>query len=86
MQNMSEVLDKLGKRIGFRSAPGYGERVIFRELFLCGLTMLDLRIDSAEVSGNRSHTAARQEIRDLMLAIGLPGPQTQLAASSGGAT
>lgn len=86
MQNMSEVLDKLGKRIGFRSAPGYGERVIFRELFLCGLTMLDLRLDSAEVSGNRSHTAARQEIRDLMLAIGLPGPQTQLAASSGGAT
>ncbi len=41
-REMGEVLDKLAKRIGFRLAPGFSERVIFRELFLQGLTMLDV--------------------------------------------
>ncbi|MGH7057571.1 MAG: division plane positioning ATPase MipZ [Acetobacteraceae bacterium] len=29
--------------IGFRTVKGFGERVIFRELYLQGLTLLDLR-------------------------------------------
>ena len=41
-KEMGEALDELAKRIGFRVADGFGERVIFRELFLSGLTLFDL--------------------------------------------
>ena len=57
----------------FRVVPGFTERVIFRELFPRGLTLLDLtRIDSGIELG-MSHVAARQEIRDLVTALKLPG-------------
>ena len=36
------ALENLSKRIGFRLAPGLSERVIYRELFPAGLTLLDL--------------------------------------------
>ena len=36
----------LAQRLGFRVAPGLSERVIYRELFLKGLTLLDLRKSS----------------------------------------
>jgi chromosome partitioning protein len=75
-QAMEEVLGALAKRIGFRLAPGFGERVIFRELFLKGLTLLDLRSADAKMRLNMSHVAARQEVRALLTAIGLtPAPE-----------
>ena len=40
---MTGLLTQLAKRVGFRLVPGFGERVIFRELFLKGLTLLDMR-------------------------------------------
>lgn len=70
-QKMAAALDKLAKRIGFRTAPGFNERVIFRELFPRGLTLLDLR-DLGITSLNISNVAARQELRDLMKALNLP--------------
>jgi chromosome partitioning protein len=45
--------------------------VIFREMFLNGLTLLDLREQGFSFS--LSHVAARQEIRDLVRALDLPG-------------
>src|SRR3546814_20626217 len=69
-REMAGVLDKLAKRIGFRLAPGFSERVIFREMFLKGLTLVDLRDTGTRL--NMSHVAARQEIRQLLEAIGLP--------------
>jgi len=75
-QAMEDVLGALSKRIGFRLAPGFGERVIFRELFLKGLTLLDLRSSDANMRLNMSHVAARQEVRALLTAIGLtPAPE-----------
>jgi chromosome partitioning protein len=68
---MDEALEKLSGRVGFRLVPGFSERVIFRELFLDGLTLLDLRTVGADVRLNMSHVAARQEVRNLMAAIGL---------------
>ncbi len=59
-------------RIGFRIAPGFTERVIFRELFPRGLTLLDLR-DIGVSNFNISNVAARQELRELMKALNLPG-------------
>ena len=46
--------------------------MIFRELFPRGLTLLDLR-DIGVTSMNISNVAARQELRDLMKALKLPG-------------
>ena len=69
---MERVIDKLAKRIGFRVASGFNERVIFRELFPRGLTLLDLR-DLGVKSMNISNIAARQELRELVKALNLPG-------------
>ncbi|HSE77507.1 MAG TPA: division plane positioning ATPase MipZ [Alphaproteobacteria bacterium] len=69
-RNVADVLQRLSKRIGFRLAPGFGDRVIFRELFLGGLTLLDLK----QVGGpslTMSQLAARQEVRDLIAAVGI---------------
>ncbi|MCM2563108.1 division plane positioning ATPase MipZ [Lutimaribacter sp. EGI FJ00015] len=71
-EKMGRALDNLAKRIGFRVAPGFNERVIFRELFPRGLTLLDLR-DIGVKQLNISNLAARQELRDLMKALDLPG-------------
>ena len=70
-RSMEEALTKLSSRIGFRQVPGFSERVIFRELFLDGLTLLDLKTPGTDIRMNMSHLSARQEVRDLMAAIGL---------------
>jgi chromosome partitioning protein len=65
-REMSSALEELAKRIGFRVAAGFGERVIFRELFLTGLTLFDL---GGAVGGPplaMSHIAGRQEARALI--------------------
>ncbi len=69
---MEKALQRLAKRIGFRNAPGFSERVIFRELFPRGLTLLDLK-DVGVKQLNISNVAARQELRDLIKALNLPG-------------
>ncbi|QFU07803.1 Chromosome partitioning protein ParA [Rhodobacteraceae bacterium THAF1] len=71
-KRMAEAVDNLAKRIGFRAAPGFSERVIFRELFPRGLTLLDLK-DIGVGGLNLSNVAARQELRDLIKALKLPG-------------
>lgn len=71
-KKMGDALDALAKRIGFRVAPGFNERVTFRELFPRGLTLLDLK-DIGVKQFNISMVAARQELRDLMNALKLPG-------------
>ena len=70
---MSEAVAELAKRIGFRVAPGFGERVIFRELFLSGLTLFDLGSAAGGPALAFSHLAARQEARTLIDII-LAGP------------
>jgi len=75
MHNKRKVglaLEDLSRRIGFRVAPGFSERVIFRELFPRGLTLLDLR-DVGVEQMNISNVAARQELRDVFAALRLPG-------------
>ena len=62
---MGNDIEALAKRIGFRVAAGLSERVIYKELFLNGLTLLDLKRGSGGPSLTMSHVAARQEVRDL---------------------
>jgi chromosome partitioning protein len=82
-QTMEKLLGELAKRIGFRVAPGLGERVIYRSMFLEGLTLLDLRSNVPGYEFNMSHVAARQELRALTEAIGLhrlvPAPEAASA-------
>jgi chromosome partitioning protein len=70
-EKMERVINKLSKRIGFRTAAGFNERVIFRELFPRGLTLLDLK-DLGVKGMNISNVAARQELRDLVKSLNLP--------------
>lgn len=71
-RRVTGVLAQLSDRIGFRLVPGFSERVIFRELFLNGLTLLDLK-QGGLMNLTLSHVAARQEIRDMVRALDLPG-------------
>ena len=70
-RKIGRALEDLSRRIGFRVAPGFSERVIFRELFPTGMTLLDLR-DLGVERLNISNVAARQELRDLITALNLP--------------
>jgi chromosome partitioning protein len=70
-RRVAAALEDLARRIGFRLAPGFSERVVFRELFLSGLTLLDLR-DTDPQAMTMSNIAARQEVRDLVRALDLP--------------
>ncbi|MEA1938311.1 MAG: division plane positioning ATPase MipZ [Pseudomonadota bacterium] len=63
------ILERLACRFGFRLAPGFGERVIFRELFLKGLTLMDMREENTHAM-TMSNIAARQEVRALIDIIG----------------
>lgn len=72
---MGEKLDDLSTRIGFRLARGFGDRVIYRELFPMGLTLLDLGGDDAPLRlSTMSHVTARLEIRSLIATLHLPKP------------
>lgn len=71
-RRVGTVMEDLARRIGFRIVPGFSERVIFRELFLNGLTLLDLKQDGP-IELTMSHVAARQEVREMMRALALPG-------------
>ncbi|MEO1000497.1 MAG: division plane positioning ATPase MipZ [Pseudomonadota bacterium] len=70
-RRVGSALANLARRIGFRVVPGFTERVVFREMFLSGLTLLDLR-ETGEITLNLSNLAARQEMRDLITALDLP--------------
>jgi len=73
MRRVGAALDDLAKRVGFRVIPGLGERVIYRELFPKGLTLLDL---GAIKEVGLSHVAARQELREMVSGLQLPDPPT----------
>lgn len=63
------LLDEISKLAKFRLTHGFGERVVFKEMFLKGLTLLDLKEDQ-KGGLTMSQIAARQEVRTLVKAIG----------------
>ncbi len=71
MRRLDGALTELSKRVGFRIANGLSERVIYRELFPSGLTLLD-KGHLGELG--TSHLVARQELRGLIAALRLPVP------------
>jgi chromosome partitioning protein len=79
-RDVGETLESLAKRIGFRTLKGFGERVIFRELYLQGLTLMDVREANIGIAMGLSHVAARAEVRALVGAIKKPTPRLELVA------
>ncbi len=71
-KSVGQVLNKISSTQGFKVIPGLGERVIYRELFVKGLTLLDLRDEKINMVVKVSHVSARAEIRTLLKAINLP--------------
>ena len=74
--NMTQALAAIGPRLGFQTVAGLTERVIYRELFLKGLSLTDLikKNDHHDMPNipftlQLSHIAARQELRNLIQAL-----------------
>ena len=78
MRRVGAALVDLAKRVGFRVIPGLGERVIYRELFPKGLTLLDT---SVIPSVGLSHIAARQELREMIAGLALESDALQARAA-----
>ena len=79
MRRLDGALTELSRRVGFRIASGLSERVIYRELFPSGLTLLD-KGHLGDLG--TSHLVARQEMRALLASLNLPMParaQSELA-------
>ncbi len=72
-RRVGQGLKALSERIGFRLAPGFSERVIYRELFPAGLTLIDLTEAGSKMPFTMSHVAARQELRELLIVLKLSG-------------
>jgi len=70
MRRVAAALTELSKRVGFRVIPGLSERVIYRELFPKGLTLLDLAAMGEDAG--LAHVAARGELRELIAGLELP--------------
>ena len=85
MRNKRDVgttLETLAKRIGFRTVKGFGERVIYRELYLQGLTLMDVREAGLQIQLGMSHIAARAEVRALLSAIRKPAPRAAVSPAA----
>jgi chromosome partitioning protein len=72
-KRVDDALDALAGRSHFRVLPGLSERVIFREMYPAGLTLLDLTEAEANTALTLSHIAARAEVFALIKALDLPG-------------
>lgn len=68
-RRMLKAVEELSKRAGFRTISGLNERVIYRELFPSGLTLIDKgHLGSLATA----HIVARQELRELVKSLNLP--------------
>lgn len=74
MARIEQALTEMSRRVGFRVAKGLSERVIYRELFPSGLTLLD-KGHLGDLG--TSHLVARQELRGLVASLRLPGVDTE---------
>lgn len=64
-QKVFELLEKISKQYGFRYQEGLKDRVIYKELFLSGLTVLDFGHEKLKQKMTISHLSAKREIRSL---------------------
>lgn len=80
-RRMTDALEALSQRLDFRLVPGLSERVVYRELFPHGLTLLDLTEPGVEASFTMGHVSARRDLAKLMEALNLPHAEEPRAAA-----
>ncbi len=71
-ERVDAALAALQKLLNFRRVPGLSERVIYREMFPDGLTMMDIDAIPGMGLTQISHVAARHEVRELVRNLRLP--------------
>ena len=71
-QDVEWALGEMSGLLTFSPVHGFSERVIYRELFLVGLTILDLREASGGKPLSPSHIAAREEVANLVKLFSTP--------------
>jgi hypothetical protein len=83
-RQVAELLEAVRTRLGFRTARGLCERLVFREFFAVGLTAFD-RMERTVLGArpNATNLVARLEVRDLVEQIGLlPRPPADKPAAT----
>lgn len=70
MKRVEEAVNNLSVKYGFKPVSGFVDRVIFKELFLDGLTLSDVG-KSPKVKMNISLLVARQELRNIIESINI---------------
>lgn len=71
-RNIEKSLDYLAKKMTFRLGSGFSERIIYRELFPYGLTLLDVFDENCAIRTTASHIAARQELKVFLNDLRIP--------------
>ena len=66
---IAKLLERIAELANFRLCSGFGERVVFKEMFLKGLTLMDLH-EEQDGGLTLSQLTARQEVRNLINTIG----------------
>lgn len=70
-RSLERALGTLSGMLGFRYAEGVSERVVYRELFLQGLTALD-ELERFGIESSLTHHTARMEVRRLLEFLQFP--------------
>lgn len=71
-RTIDRILNHLAKTLTFRIGSGFSERIIYRELFPSGLTLLDILENQSIIKITASHIAARQELRTFLNDLKIP--------------
>ena len=80
-REVDQILHRLQEKIGFNYISGIGERVVYREMFLHGLTILDLlKFHKTEIS--ISHIAAKNELLTILNVINIPIRMEDITSTS----
>jgi chromosome partitioning protein len=71
-RNVEKTLNHLSKTLALKIGSGFSERIIYRELFPYGLTLLDVFDNQSIIKITTSHIAARQELRNFINDLKIP--------------
>lgn len=67
--SIKSVIDGLQYKLNFTEAPSLSDRLIYKKLFLDGLTLLDIKEEASGSILNMANINARQEVRNLVKTI-----------------
>lgn len=66
---VGNIMQELSKQLGFKIASGFSDRIIFKDLFLHGLTLIDIGRTSSIKSFTSSNLVAKTELRFFLQSI-----------------